>query len=164
MDLLLPGSGLLFWQIVSFLALFFLLKTFAWKPILAGIKDRERFIEDAINSAETAKEEMAQLKADNEKLLEEARIERDKIIREALEAAKQIKDEAKEEAAKSGKKILDDAKAAIEIEKKAAMTEVKTELATLSLNIAEQVLRKNLSDDKAQKALAEEFVKDLKLN
>lgn len=164
MELLTPGTGLLFWQAVVFLALFFLLSKLAWKPILSSLKERETSIQQALDSAEKAKLEMASLKSDNEKLLKEAREERDKILKEAREAASRLHDEAQISAKKNADKIVEDAKAVINIEKQAALRDVRAQVAAFSLEIAEKLLKKNLSDDKSQKELADTFIKDLKLN
>jgi F-type H+-transporting ATPase subunit b len=164
MELLTPGSGLLFWQLVVFLALFFLLAKLAWKPILSSLKERETSIQTALDSAEKAKIEMASLKSDNEKLLKEARIERDKIIKEAREAGNRLHDQAQAEAKKNADRIIEDAKAIIQSEKQAALREVREQVAHFSIEIAEKLLKKNLSSDKAQKDLVEGFVKELKLN
>lgn len=164
MDLILPSSGLIIWQLIGFLALLFLLMKFAWKPILAALDEREKSIEDALKSAEIARNEMANLKAENEKILQEAKIERDQMLLKATEMAKQLIEDAKEKAQAEGAKMIETAKAAIETEKKAALEEVKVQVSKLSLEIAEKLLRKNFSDDASQKALVEELVKDLKLN
>lgn len=164
MELLTPGVGLIFWQTVIFLIVFLVLLTFAWKPIANALKAREGFINDALKSAELAKEEMAQLKEDNEMLLDEARRERDTMLKEATAAANRIKEEAKAETSKIAEKMIADARAAIDNEKKAALAEVQNMVAEISLSIAEKVLRKNLSSDKAQKALVEEYLKEVKIN
>ncbi|WKK78830.1 F0F1 ATP synthase subunit B [Marivirga arenosa] len=158
------SPGLFFMQLIIFLVLLLLLSKFAWKPILNSLKAREGSIADALQAAENAKEEMAKLQADNQKLLQEARMERDKLLKEATDIANKIKEEAKSDAAKQADKMIADAKNSIEVEKNAALKEVTTKVAELSLEIAEKVIRKNLSDDKAQKALAEDFMKELKLN
>ncbi|PSL02994.1 F0F1 ATP synthase subunit B [Cecembia rubra] len=164
MDLILPSSGLIIWQLIGFLALLFLLMKFAWKPILEALDEREKSIEDALKSAEIARNEMANLKAENERILQEAKIERDQMLLKATETAKQLVEEAKEKAQIEGAKMIENAKAAIETEKKAALEEVKVQVSKLSLEIAEKLLKKNFSEDAAQKALVEEMVKDLKLN
>jgi F-type H+-transporting ATPase subunit b len=164
MDLLTPGSGLIIWQLIVFLGLFLLLSKFAWKPILGSLKERESSIQQALDTAEKAKHELTLLKADNEKLLKEAREERERIMREAREASNRMKEEAQHEAKKTAEKIIDDARAAINIEKQAALKDVKIQVAMFSLEIAEKLIKKNLSNDKEQKALAETFIKDLKLN
>lgn len=164
MDFLLPANGLLFWQVVIFLSLVFVLGKFAWKPILSSLKEREESIQQALDQAEKAKQEMASLKSDNEKLLKEAREERDKILRDARSAANQIHDEAQNSAKKTADKIIADAKAVINTEKAAALRDVKAQVAQFSLEIAEKLIKKNLADDKAQKELTESLIKDLKLN
>ena len=164
MDLLTPGTGLILWQTFVFLLLVFLLAKFAWKPILGSLKEREESIQQALDSAEKAKLEMAALKADNEKLLREARDERDKILRDAREAAGRMHDQAQADAKKNADKIIEDAKAIIQTEKNAALRDVKEQVAMFSLEIAEKLIKNNLKDDKAQRELAETFIKDLKLN
>jgi F-type H+-transporting ATPase subunit b len=164
MQLLTPGVGLILWQLIIFVMLFFLLAKLAWKPILNSLKEREQSIHDALSTAENARLEMARLKSDNEKLLKEAREERDKILREAREVSNRLKEEAQQEAKKAADKIVDDARAAINIEKQAALKEVRVQVAMFSLDIAEKLIKKNLSTDKAQKELVDEYVKDLKVN
>jgi F-type H+-transporting ATPase subunit b len=164
LDLLTPGTGLILWQLIIFVALFFLLSKLAWKPIISSLKERENSIQEALSTAEKARIEMAQLKSDNEKLLKEAREERDRILREAREVANRLKDDAQLEAKKSADRIVEDARAAINIEKQAALKEVKIQVATFSLQIAEKLLKKNLAGDKEQKELVESFIKDVKLN
>lgn len=164
MELLTPGSGLIIWQAIIFLALILLLKKFAWGPIISSLKEREVGIEESLAAAERAKEEMAALQSDNEKLLKEARIERDVMLKDALTTASKIKEEAREETSKITSKMIEDAKATIENEKKAALADIKTQVSLLSLDIAEKLLRKQLGSEKEQKALVDEFVKDLNLN
>jgi len=164
MDLLTPGTGLIIWQLVVFLGLFFILAKFAWKPILGSLKEREESIQQALDSAEKAKQEMTSLKSDNEKLLKEAREERDKILRDARTASNQIQEEAQVIAKKTADKIIADAKAVINTEKQAALRDVKAQVAQFSLDIAEKIIKKNLADDKSQKELVDTFIKDLKLN
>jgi F-type H+-transporting ATPase subunit b len=164
MDLITPDTGLIFWQLFGFLGLLFILIKFAWKPMLEALEERESSIENALKSAETARNEMANLKAENEKLLAEARLERDIILKKAQDASIKMIEEAKDDATKVGAQMIANAKAVIETEKKAALADVKTQVATLSLEITEKLLRKNLSDDKAQKELVDGFVNELKLN
>ena len=164
MDLLNPGTGLIFWQAVIFLFLFLLLAKFAWKPITESLRVREESIQNALDSAEKAKAEMEKLQADNKKLLDEARQERDEILKEAREIAAKMKDDAKEDASKQADKLIADAKLAINTEKQAALAEVKSELAGLVLTVTEKLLRKKLSDEKEQKQLIEEYIKDVNLN
>ena len=164
MDLLTPGTGLLFWQVIIFIGLVFLLAKFAWKPILSSLKEREESIQTALDQAEKAKTEMAALKSDNEKLLKEAREERDKILRDARAASNRLQEEAQATAKKTADKIIEDANSVINTEKQAALRDVKAQVAQFSLEIAEKLIRKNLSDDKSQKELTETLIKDLKLN
>lgn len=164
MDLINPGSGLIFWQLFGFLGLLFILIKFAWKPMLAALEERESSIENALKSAEKARNEMASLKADNEKLLAEARLERDVILKKAQEASVKMIEDAKNEANKVAAAQIENAKAVIETEKKAALTEVKNQVAILTIEVTEKLLRRNLADEKAQKALVDEFVKEIKLN
>jgi F-type H+-transporting ATPase subunit b len=164
MDLLLPGEGLLFWQAVVFILLFIFLAKFAWKPILSSLKEREESIQQALDSAVKAKEEMAKLTAGNEELLKQAKLERDKIIRDARDAANRLIDVAQTEAKKSADKLIEDAKAVINTEKAAALRDVKAQVALFSLQIAEKLIKKNLSSDQAQKDLVSEYLKETKLN
>jgi F-type H+-transporting ATPase subunit b len=164
MDLITPSTGLIFWQLFGFLGLLFILIKFAWKPMLTALDERETSIENALKSAETARNEMANLKAENEKLLNEARLERDIILKKAQDASVKMIDQAKEDAIKAGDEMIANAKVVIEIEKKAALAEIKTQVASLSLEITEKLLRKNLADDKAQKELVDGFLNELKLN
>ncbi|MEQ6121573.1 F0F1 ATP synthase subunit B [Reichenbachiella sp. MALMAid0571] len=164
MELVTPDIGLIFWQTVVFLIVFAILAAKVWKPISEALKSRDGFIRDSLQSAEAAKEEMKQLKADNEYLLKEARIERDNMLKEATKIASDIKEAAKEETSKISSKMIADAKAVIETEKKAALADVKSLVAALSLDIAEKVLRKNLDDKKSQEALVKDLIKDIKVN
>ena len=164
MELLTPGTGLILWQLIIFVLLFFLLAKLAWKPIIQSLKEREDSIQNALDSAEKARHEMAQLQSENQNLLKVAREERDVILRQAREAANKLKDEAHQEAKKAADKIVDDARAAINIEKQAALKEVRVQVAMFSIEVAEKLMKKNLSGDKAQKDLVEGFINELKLN
>lgn len=164
MDLLTPGPGLIIWQAFIFLLLIFLLAKLAWKPILGSLKEREQSIQQALDSAEQAKKEMASLKADNENLLREAREERHKILKTAREAANRLHDQAQSDAKKNADKIIEDARSVIQTEKNAALRDVKAQVAAFSLEVAEKLIKKNLADDKAQKDLADSYIKELKLN
>ena len=143
---------------------FLLLKAFAWKPILSSLKEREESIQQALDSAEKAKMEMASLKSDNEKLLKESREERDRILRSARDAANRLHDDAQLAAKKDRDRIIEDAKSIIQTEKQAAMREVKAQVASFSLEISEKLIKRNLSEDKQQKELVDTYIKDLKLN
>lgn len=164
MELLTPGTGLILWQAIVFVLLFILLSRLAWKPILASLKERETSITDALNTAEKARQEIASLKSDNEKLLKEAREERDRMLKDARDASNRMKDQAAADAKKQGEKIIEDARVAINIEKQAALKEVHTQVALFSLEVAGKLIKKNLSSDKAQKDLVDEYIKELKLN
>ncbi len=164
MELLTPGTGLIIWQAFVFLLLVFFLAKFAWKPILSSLKEREESIQQALETAEKARAEMARMQADNEILLKQAREERDKILKEAREASSRLKDEAQQDAKRTADRIIDDARAAIQIEKQAALRDVKAQVALFSLEIAEKLIKKNLSTDKDQKDLVNQFISDLKLN
>ena len=164
MDILTPDTGLFIFQTIAFILLLFVLGKFAWKPILNGLKEREDTIEGALLAAEQAKKDMEALSADNANLLAEARSERDAILKEAVAAASNIVEGAKEDTGKITAKMIEDAKSVIENEKRAALADVKTLVAKLSLEITERVLRKELSDKKAQESLVNDYVKDLNLN
>ncbi len=164
MELLTPGTGLILWQLIVFLLLFFLLAKLAWKPIITSLKERERSIQDALDTAERARIEMSRLKSDNENLLKQAREEREKILRDARDVSARMKEEAEQNAKKSADRIIDDARMAINNEKQAALREVKDVVANLSLDVASKILRKNLSNDQAQKDLTQQYIKDIKLN
>ena len=156
--------GLFIWQIVIFVGLILLLKKFAWKPILDAVNEREEGIKNALESAENAKKEMQDLQADNQRILQEARLERDSMLKEAREMKEKIVADAKNEAQAQGQKMIEQAKAAIESEKNAAMNELKLQVSTLSLSIAEKVLKDELSNKEAQTKLVEKMLEDVKLN
>jgi len=164
MDLLTPGTGLIIWQTIIFVALIFLLAKLAWKPILNSLKDREKSIQDALDTAEKARQEISKLKSDNEHLLQQAREERDRMLREARDAAIRLKEETEAAAKKSADKIIDDARVAIGIEKNAALRDIKEQVATFSIEIAEKLLRDKLADDKSQRTLVDRYLKDIKVN
>jgi F-type H+-transporting ATPase subunit b len=164
MDLVTPGLGLIFWSVLTFLFLLFILRKFAWKPILDAVSEREEGIRNALLSAENAKKEMQNLKSDNEKLLADARIERDTMMKEAREIKEKMIADAKTEAQVQGQKMIEQAKAAINSEKNAAMAELKAQVSTLSLDIAEKLLKDELSNKEAQTKLVEKMLGDVKLN
>lgn len=158
MELVTPEFGLLFWQVLTFAVVLFILSRFAWKPILTGLREREESIESALSEARKAKEEMAGLKADNERLLAEARKERDKMMQEAQTAAASLLHEAREKAGKEAQTMIDSARAEIEIAKEAALVELKNYLAATSLDIAGKIVRQNLAGDAAQQKLVEDLI------
>ncbi len=156
--------GLFFWQTLLFLLLLFLLRKYAWKPILNAVNEREEGIKNALQSAENAKEEMQNLQADNEKLLKEARQERESMLKEAREMKDKMIADAKEEAQVQASKMIKQAQATIESEKQAAVAELKNQVATLSVDIAEKVVRGELSDKDKQLKLVEDMLGDVTLN
>ena len=150
MDLVTPDIGLIFWTTVSFAILYFVLSKFAWKPILGAVNEREKSIKEALAAAEKAKEEMANLKADNEKILNEAKLQRESLLKEAREIKSKIIADAESEATEKANKLIESAKNAIQTEKSVAMKELKNTVVDLSLDIAEKLLSKEL-DNKEKK-------------
>ncbi len=163
-SLVTPGIGLIFWTAIVFLLLIGILGKFAWKPILSAIKTREKGIEDALGAAERALNDMRELKSNNEKLLVQARAERDALMKEAREAKESIIAEAKTKAQTDADRILATAREQIVNEKNAAVTELKNQVASLSIEIAEKILKSELSTDEKQKALVNNLMKDVNLN
>ncbi|MBC3786721.1 F0F1 ATP synthase subunit B [Spirosoma utsteinense] len=164
MDLLTPDLGLLFWQVVVFLALFLILRTFAWKPITDSLHERENNIQSALDLAEKTRIEMTALKADNEKLLVQARSEREAILRGAKETADKMVADSRERAAIEGQRMLEQAREAMQNERQALVAQMKKEVVTLSIDIAEKVLRKELSDKTSQEKLVSDLVSNSRLN
>ena len=159
-----PDLGLIVWTTLVFCILFFLLAKYAWKPILKAVKDREKSIEKALESAEEAKQQMAELTSSNEALLNEARAERDAMLKEARDIKEGIVTEAKTTANKEAEKIIASARESIQHEKMAAITELKNQVANLSIEIAEKILKDELSSADKQKAIIDNVVKDINLN
>ena len=159
-----PDPGLFIWSTLAFLILFFLLSKYAWKPIVKALDERERSIEDALSKAEMAKTEMAKLINENEELLKEARLERDKILKEAKQIKDQMIADAKEQAKTEGVKLIERAKDEINNQKLTAMAEIKNQVSTLSVDIAEKLLRKQFEDHDKQQALVNDLLKEVKLN
>lgn len=158
------SSGLFLIQTVIFLFLLFVLAKFAWKPIINAVNEREVSIQDAINQAQLAKQEMQELKSDNERILREAKAERDGILKEARELKNKIVDEAKDLAKTEGEKMIAQAKASINAEKSAAMAEIKNQIGSLSVEIAEAILKQKLDNGDAQNALVEKIINKSNLN
>lgn len=156
--------GLFFWSALIFIGLILLLKKFAWKPILDAINSREEGIRNALLSAENAKREMQNLKSDNEKLLADARAERDALMKEAREIKEKMIIDAKVEAQAQGEKMIAQAKASIESEKNAALADLKNQVSNLSIEIAEKVLKEELSNKDAQTKLVDKLLGNAKLN
>ena len=164
MELLLPKLGLLAWTLLAFLIVFFILKKFAWPAIIKGLKDRENSIADSLATAQKVKEEMAQMKSENEALLAKAREERAQLLKEARETKDRIINEAKEQAKAEAGKIVTEAQAAINAQKMAALTEVKNQVGKLVIEVSEKVLRRELENKSAQEAHIKGLVDDVKLN
>ena len=156
--------GLFFWQLLIFVGLIFLLKKFAWKPILDAVNEREEGIKNALLSAENAKKEMQNLQADNQRILQEARLERDNMLKEAREMKEKMIADAKTEAQATGLQMIQQAKTAIEAEKNAAMAEIKSHVSNLSVEIAEKLLKEELTNKDSQMKLVEKMLADAKLN
>ncbi len=155
--------GLFVWQTLLFVGLLFLLAKFAWKPILSAVEERENTIKDALDSAEKAKADMEAVQADNKRILKEARAEREALIAEAKKTSTQMINDAKEAAQVEADKIASAAQASIEQEKNAAINEIKNQVATLSVEIAQKVLQGELADEKKQQALVEKLVNDIEI-
>tara|TARA_B100000809_G_scaffold80694_1_gene78957 strand:- start:1235 stop:1732 length:498 start_codon:yes stop_codon:yes gene_type:complete len=163
MDLISPGIGLVFWTTLVFVILFFLLLKFAWKPIVGALKTREESIKNALQAADIAKLEMEELQSSNQKLLDQAKLERSKLIDEARTVAKGIIGEATSKASSEAQVIIKKAHAAIEGEKKSALAEIKDLASVLSIDIAEKLLKKELSDKAAQEQLIQTYIKEANL-
>ncbi|MGZ9677180.1 F0F1 ATP synthase subunit B [Flavobacterium sp. GNP001] len=163
MNLTAPES-LIFWTSIIFIVFFILLGKFAWKPILSAVKGREDSINSALAAAETARLEMQNLTAENERILQEARSERDALLKEARDMREKMIADSKADAQAEGARMIEQAKTAIAAEKNAAMAELKSQVSTLSLSIAEKVLREELSNKESQTKLIENMLGDVKLN
>jgi ATP synthase, F0 subunit b len=164
MGLITPDYGLLFWMLLAFSVVLIILKKFAWKPILNALKEREKSIEGALKSAEKAKAEMAKLQADNEKILAEARLERDKLIKEARQMKDKIVEDAKAQAQVEAQKMIEAARLSINSEKKAAIKEIKDQVAELSIQVAEKLIKDKLAANANQSEYIDKLLKDIKLN
>ncbi|HLU81110.1 MAG TPA: F0F1 ATP synthase subunit B [Flavobacteriaceae bacterium] len=156
--------GLFFWQALILIILVILLRKYAWKPILTSLNDREEKIKDDLESAEKARMEMQNLKADNEALLKEAREERDSMLKEARQMKDKMISEASEEAKQKADKIVADAQVVIQQEKKEALAEIKEQVASLSIEIAEKVIQKELGNKKDQMELVDDMLADVTVN
>ena len=164
MELVKPSIGLIFWMFISFSIILFLLKKFAWGPILGMIKEREESIENALASAEKAKEEMKLLQSNNERILAEARAERDAMLKDARDVREKMIADAKGAASHESARLLQSARENIQNEKMAAITELKNQVAVLSIEIAEKILKSELSSDEKQKSLIKNLLQDVNLN
>lgn len=164
MDLLIPSFGLIFWTLLAFLIVFFILKKFAWKPILSSLKQREEGIADAISTAEKIKAEMAAMKNENEIILNQAREERSRMIKEAKETSDKMINEAKERARTEYDRILADAQLSIQQQKNAALIEVKNQVGKLVIEVSEKVLRRELANKGEQESYIKSLAEGVKLN
>jgi len=164
MDIIAPQLGLFFWTTLIFLVFFFLLRAFAWKPIMSALNARESRIEESLKMAEAAREEMARLQSDNEALMKEARAERDKLIREASEMRDQIIKDARTEAQEAGAAEREKARMQIDAEKNAALNEIRQTAASLAIEVAEKILRKEFDNKATQEDYARQLVSDLANN
>ncbi|MCD4746952.1 MAG: F0F1 ATP synthase subunit B [Bacteroidales bacterium] len=164
MELVQPGIGLLFWMTFSFAIVMLILKKYAWKPIMKGLKERENSIDEALHAADKAKEEMKQLKFSNKQLLKEAKEERDAILRNARKVRDAIVDEAKLKANEEANRIVERAKDSIQYEKMAAVTDLKNQLASLSIEIAEKILKEELSAKDKQKDFIKKMIDEIQFN
>lgn len=164
MELVQPGLGLIIWMTIAFAILLWILAKFAWKPIMKGLKEREDSIDEALNAANKAKEEMKELEFSNEQLLKEAKEERDAILRDARKVKESIIEEARGKANVEANRIVENAKKSIRFEKMAAITEMKNELASLSIEIAEKILKEELSAKDKHKKLIERLINEVSDN
>jgi F-type H+-transporting ATPase subunit b len=164
MGIVSPDFGLIFWMTISFLVVLFILKKYAWKPVLKSLKARADSIGEALHAAEKAKDEMARLKSDNEKIMQEAREEREKMLREARDVKERILADAKIIAKNEADKLISSARAQIESEKLSAINEIKEKVVNLSVDIAEKILKQSLESDKKQKSYLDSLIKEIDMN
>jgi F-type H+-transporting ATPase subunit b len=164
MDLLIPSTGLLFWMSITFLVVFFLLWKYGFPVITGMVKERQAFIDESLKKAHEANERLANIQKEGESILQEAREKQAQILKEAAATRDAIVEQAQTKARSEGARLLDEAKAAIEQEKKAAIADIRQQVATLSVQIAEKVLKKNLKDDKAQMDLIDRMLNDVSAN
>jgi len=164
MELVTPHIGLIFWMTVSFAFVIYILGKYAWKPIMKSLKERENSIDDALKAAEKAREEMSQLIFNNEQLIKEAKEERDLMLRDARKIRDNIINEAKTKAEEEANRIIETAKENIHYEKMAAITDLKNQLAILSIEIAEKILKEELSKSERQKELVKKLLNEINFN
>ncbi len=164
MELVSPGLGLIFWMTLSFSLLVFILRKFAWKPIINMIHEREQTIEDALNQANLARQEMKNLQANNELLIIEAKEQRDAIMVEARKIREKMIEEARVKANEEAQRIIETAKESIHFEKMKAITDLKNQVAHLSIDIAEKLLREELSNKQQQKTLIDKMMSEVNFN
>ena len=161
MDLLIPSTGLLFWMTITFLVVFFLLWKFGFPVITTMVKERQAFIDDSLRKAHEANERLANIQKEGESILQEAREKQAQILKEAAETRDAIVEKAQDKARKEGARLMEDARIAIEQEKKAAIADIRRQVATLSVEIAEKILKENLKGDKAQMDLIDRMLDDV---
>ncbi len=164
MELVTPDVGTIFWMLLMFIIVLVILRKFAWAPILKALQNREKSIEDSLRSADRAREEMERLKADNEKIMAEARQERDNMLRDTKKTSEKILSEAREKAGEEARLLIEATQELIEHEKESAVDEIRRQVAVLSVDIAEKILREKLKDEKQQKELIQKLLQDIKLN
>ena len=164
MDLLIPSTGLLFWMTITFLVVFFLLWKFGFPVITGMVKDRQAFIDESLRKAHEANERLANIQKESESILQEAREKQAQILKEAAATRDSIVEQAQTKARSEGARLMDEAKAAIEQEKKAAIADIRQQVAALSIQIAEKVLKQNLKDDKSQMDLIDRMLDDVSAN
>jgi F-type H+-transporting ATPase subunit b len=164
MGLVIPDTGLLFWMLISFSIVLWILGKYAWKPIMKSLKNREETIQNSLDAAKQAKEEIEKLKEENKKIMAQARAERDNILKEAKEIKDKIIREAENEAKAKANKIVEDAQILIETERKKAIEELKSNIAELTIDISEKILRRELKDKEKQKQYIDDIVKNTNLN
>ena len=164
MDLLIPSTGLLFWMSLTFFVVLFILWKFGFPVITNMVKERQAFINDSLRKAHEANERLANIQKEGESILQEAREKQAQILKEAAETREAIVEQAQEKARQEGARLLEDARVAIEQEKKAAIADIRKQVATLSVEIAEKVLRANLKDDASQMALIDRMLDDVSTN
>lgn len=164
MELVQPGLGLIFWMTLSFAIVIWILGKYAWKPIMKSLKEREDSIDEALHAADKAREKMQQLKVGNEELLQQAKEERDNILRDARKVKDKIIEDARGKANDEANRIVENAKVRIENEKMAAMTELKNQIASLSIEIAEKILQQELSEEKKQKDYIRKLIDEVNFN
>jgi len=164
MGLVMPDFGLFFWMLVSFSILLWILKRFAWTPILKALSEREKTIEEALKSAEIAKEEMKRLQSGNEKILKEAILEREKIVKEARDLKDSIIRDARHDATVEATRVIENARAAIQNERAAAIGDIKKIIANFSVEIAGKILQEKLADENKQKELVQNYIDQINLN
>jgi len=164
MGLVTPDIGTIFWMLLMFIILLVILKKFAWKPILSALENREKSIEDSLRSADRAREEMELLKADNEKIMAQARLERDNMLKDTKQLSDKILSDSRIKASEEARLLIEATREVIENEKSSAVDEIRRQVASLSVEIAEKILRLKLKDDNQQKELVDKLMKDIKLN